>query len=313
MTADHGIGALGGRCAPSRFWPCGAAASPADEGALAGPQWRLWRRTEQRLMPWLRRQGLRRIVVRLSGWTDCRSAGCSAPALRLRLSSCYPQGALLQALMVGVPILLLLSPAPQNAQVSSGGVRLVDREGEPRFGFISLSLLVSLVDFFRGEPDAIDPDVALGFIWFPGIQVCAILVMKSPAPPDDRPIVVERGGRVPRNSRAAGGRKQPSAEERRDEAPRSSCYADLRWSRSALRRRPRWKRGRLLTHAYYLFLAGAPQGCEDCYVPLLISRQPWTKSRRRRAIARSSSSPPTNAIRFGRSNGMSRSRPLTCR
>lgn len=26
-------------------------------------------------------------------------------------------------------------------------------------------------------------------------------------------------------------------------------------------------------HAYYLFLAGAPQDCEDCYVPLLITRQ----------------------------------------
>jgi len=26
--------------------------------------------------------------------------------------------------------------------------------------------------------------------------------------------------------------------------------------------------------AYYLFLAGAPQGCEDCYVPLIIARQP---------------------------------------
>lgn len=26
-------------------------------------------------------------------------------------------------------------------------------------------------------------------------------------------------------------------------------------------------------HAYYLFLAGAPQGCEDCYVPLLVTRQ----------------------------------------
>jgi hypothetical protein len=25
--------------------------------------------------------------------------------------------------------------------------------------------------------------------------------------------------------------------------------------------------------AYYLFLADAPQGCEDCYVPLLITRQ----------------------------------------
>ena len=25
-------------------------------------------------------------------------------------------------------------------------------------------------------------------------------------------------------------------------------------------------------HAYYLFLAGAPQSCEDCYVPLLILR-----------------------------------------
>ena len=26
-------------------------------------------------------------------------------------------------------------------------------------------------------------------------------------------------------------------------------------------------------HAYYLFLAGAPLGCEDCYVPLLVTRQ----------------------------------------
>ena len=28
------------------------------------------------------------------------------------------------------------------------------------------------------------------------------------------------------------------------------------------------------SHAYYLFLAGAPQGCEDCYVPLLITQRP---------------------------------------
>jgi len=26
-------------------------------------------------------------------------------------------------------------------------------------------------------------------------------------------------------------------------------------------------------HAYYLFLAGAPNGCEDCYVPLLITTE----------------------------------------
>jgi len=26
-------------------------------------------------------------------------------------------------------------------------------------------------------------------------------------------------------------------------------------------------------HAYYLFLVGAPQGCEDCYIPLLVTRQ----------------------------------------
>ena len=25
-------------------------------------------------------------------------------------------------------------------------------------------------------------------------------------------------------------------------------------------------------HAYYLFLAGVPTGCEDCYVPLLVAR-----------------------------------------
>lgn len=27
-------------------------------------------------------------------------------------------------------------------------------------------------------------------------------------------------------------------------------------------------------HAYYLFLVGTPNGCEDCYVPLLITREP---------------------------------------
>jgi len=26
-------------------------------------------------------------------------------------------------------------------------------------------------------------------------------------------------------------------------------------------------------HAYYLFLTDVPQGCEDCYVPLLVARQ----------------------------------------
>ena|ERR1700739_3632605 len=26
-------------------------------------------------------------------------------------------------------------------------------------------------------------------------------------------------------------------------------------------------------HAYYLFLAGTPRGCEDCYVPLLLTRK----------------------------------------
>ena len=26
-------------------------------------------------------------------------------------------------------------------------------------------------------------------------------------------------------------------------------------------------------HAYYLFLAGVPQGCEDCYVPLVIAEK----------------------------------------
>jgi hypothetical protein len=27
-------------------------------------------------------------------------------------------------------------------------------------------------------------------------------------------------------------------------------------------------------HAYYLFIKGAPKGCEDCYVPLLITTRP---------------------------------------
>lgn len=29
--------------------------------------------------------------------------------------------------------------------------------------------------------------------------------------------------------------------------------------------------GAVSRHAYYLFLAGAPQACEDCYVPLLVA------------------------------------------
>ena len=29
--------------------------------------------------------------------------------------------------------------------------------------------------------------------------------------------------------------------------------------------------GAVSRHAYYLFLAGAPQGCEDCYIPLLVA------------------------------------------
>ena len=31
-------------------------------------------------------------------------------------------------------------------------------------------------------------------------------------------------------------------------------------------------------HAYYLFLADAPKGCEDCYVPMLITVEPLAKS-----------------------------------
>jgi len=40
-------------------------------------------------------------------------------------------------------------------------------------------------------------------------------------------------------------------------------------------------------HAYYLFLAGAAPSCEDCYVPLLVTRQPledWASSGRDGAI-----------------------------
>jgi len=32
--------------------------------------------------------------------------------------------------------------------------------------------------------------------------------------------------------------------------------------------------GAVSRHAYYLFLAGAPQGCEDCYIPLLVAASP---------------------------------------
>jgi hypothetical protein len=33
------------------------------------------------------------------------------------------------------------------------------------------------------------------------------------------------------------------------------------------------KHGSSYRHGYYLFLAGTPQGCEDCYVPLLLTRK----------------------------------------
>jgi hypothetical protein len=31
-------------------------------------------------------------------------------------------------------------------------------------------------------------------------------------------------------------------------------------------------------HAYYLFLSGTPNGCEDCYVPLLVTTEPLEQS-----------------------------------
>lgn len=36
---------------------------------------------------------------------------------------------------------------------------------------------------------------------------------------------------------------------------------------------PGEKQGSSYRHGYYLFLAGTPQGCEDCYVPLLLTRK----------------------------------------
>ena len=36
-------------------------------------------------------------------------------------------------------------------------------------------------------------------------------------------------------------------------------------------------------HAYYLFLAGAPKGCEDCYVPLLITTEPLEQAAKAKA------------------------------
>jgi len=38
-------------------------------------------------------------------------------------------------------------------------------------------------------------------------------------------------------------------------------------------------------HAYYLFLAGAPQSCEDCYVPLLITRQTLDEAASSRSVS----------------------------
>jgi hypothetical protein len=36
---------------------------------------------------------------------------------------------------------------------------------------------------------------------------------------------------------------------------------------------PGEKHGSSYRHGYYLFLAGTPQGCEDCYVPLLLTKK----------------------------------------
>ena len=36
---------------------------------------------------------------------------------------------------------------------------------------------------------------------------------------------------------------------------------------------PAEKYGSSYGHGYYLFLAGTPNGCEDCYVPLLLTRK----------------------------------------
>ena len=66
-------------------------------------------------------------------------------------------------------------------------------------------------------------------------------------------------------------------------------------------------------HAYYLFLAGAPQGCEDCYVPLLVTRQTLEE------VASAGGDSATILITTyerdssGRSNRVSRSLPPTSR
>jgi hypothetical protein len=36
----------------------------------------------------------------------------------------------------------------------------------------------------------------------------------------------------------------------------------------------------LYRHAYYLFLSGTPNGCEDCYVPLLVTQESLDQSSR---------------------------------
>jgi hypothetical protein len=38
-------------------------------------------------------------------------------------------------------------------------------------------------------------------------------------------------------------------------------------------------------HAYYLFLSGTPVGCEDCYVPLLITKEPLEQMAQDKASA----------------------------
>jgi len=67
-------------------------------------------------------------------------------------------------------------------------------------------------------------------------------------------------------------------------------------------------------HAYYLFLAGAAPSCEDCYVPLLVTRQPledWASSGRDGAIVLITTYERDSIS--GRSSADSRSRPPTCR
>jgi hypothetical protein len=126
--------------------------------------------------PWLRRQVETHLIFgflahRLPfGWVF--GAGFALAALVLLY-----QGAVLQALMVAFPIPLCCPRFVKMSRYHQAALGWwITKAILALFSF--LFLLGSLVNFFRGEPGAIDL-MLLGFIWFPGIEFAPSLVSRQ--------------------------------------------------------------------------------------------------------------------------------------